>query len=182
VEATTTGQEVNEVNFSILHPITHGRGYKNSFCVPAAMSAALGITVQEAAARLREVRGKRSVAGAAPRDAEAAIREMPGLWASTEGEFVLSEIDMRFCVWLERRDEAAYNSTFLVSIGWPGQRFGHMVAVRGNQRADNLWGGPKPVWSYSMRWARLRSLTIILPDGWSGRYPYALPEVAEVLG
>ena len=169
------------MQITTLHPITHGPGYRNTYCVPAAMSAALGITVQEAASRLRELRGKRSVAGASPRDAEAVIRDMPGMWASTVNTFATSGRQPTLAEWLEWRDEAAYDSTFLVSIGAVG-RLGHMLAVRGSYRADNIYGGPKLVWSYSMRWASVRALTFIVPEDWQGPFPFCLPSLATVFG
>lgn len=167
------------MDISTLHPVRHEHGYRNQFCVPAALSAALGISVQEAAARLREATGKRSVHGVAPRTAEEVIRSIPGLWASTHGEIILSHRPMRFCQWIEQRDQAAREQTFLVSLAWPMPHKGHMLAVRGNLRADNIYGGPKPVSCYSMRWAPVRALTIILPDDWSGPYPYGLPEALQ---
>ena len=113
-----------------IHPVTHGKGDKNRFCGPAAVSILTGMNTGEAARLIRHVTGKKLVAGTLGPHIDKALRRC-NLYIDMIANYGYRETKLRptLAQWLkETKVTRTAGRVFLVAAGnhWQvitGRRF-----------------------------------------------------------
>jgi len=120
------------VKIKLSKPWHNGSASRNRFCGPAALSAILGISCENAALRIREKSGKRSCMGTWAPELRVVLRDF-GLDFVSEEE-IGRVIRPTFAQWLKARSEADRCRLYMIAAGH------HWIVVKGGLIVDSMQG------------------------------------------